>query len=71
VTDTNPLHYLNNKYNSNFETIKWHYTPTADIRKIIKSLKTKSSYGYDEISTQMLQASMPYIISPLIFPMSP
>jgi hypothetical protein len=25
----------------------------------------KSSYGYDEISTKTLKASMPYIISPL------
>jgi hypothetical protein len=57
LTDINPLRYLDNKYTSTFEFIKWHYTTTTDIRKIIKSLKTKSSYGYDEISTRMLKAS--------------
>jgi hypothetical protein len=35
------------------------------LRKILKSLKTKSSYEYDEISTEMLKASMPFIILPL------
>jgi hypothetical protein len=54
-----------------FEPIKWHYTSVADIKKIIKSLKTKSSYGYDEISTKILKISIPYIISPLTFAINP
>jgi hypothetical protein len=41
LTDVNPLFYLNNMYNSTFETIKWLYTSITDISKIIKSLKTK------------------------------
>jgi hypothetical protein len=60
LTNINPLHYLD-RYNSTFENIRWNYTSIADIRKIIKSLKTKSSYGYDEISTKMLKVSMLYI----------
>jgi guanylate kinase len=67
MTDINPLYYLNNMSNFNFETIKWHYISTNKISKIIKSLKTKSSYGYDEISSRMLKASMPFIISPLAY----
>jgi hypothetical protein len=67
LTDINPLYNLNNTYNSTFQTIKWHYTSITNINKIIKSLKTKSSYGYDKISTRMLKASMPYIISPLTY----
>jgi hypothetical protein len=54
LTDIDPLHYLHNKYTSTFESIKWHCTSTTDIRKIIKSLKTKSSYGNDKTSTGML-----------------
>jgi len=34
---------------------------------IIKPLKTKNSYGYDEISIKILKLSAPFIISPLIY----
>jgi hypothetical protein len=33
------------------------------IEQIIKSLKTKNSYGYDEISTKILKISCPFISS--------
>jgi hypothetical protein len=42
-------------------------TSTAVIRKIVTLLKTKSSSGYDGISTKLLETSRPYIISPLIY----
>jgi hypothetical protein len=67
IINTNPLNYLHNSFNSSFENVKWHYTSTAEIRKIIKSLKTKSSGGYNEISAKVLKVSMPYIISPLTY----
>jgi hypothetical protein len=67
TNNTNPLNYLHNSFNSSFGNIRWHYTSTAEIRKIIKSLKTKSSCGYDEISAKVLKVSMPYIISPLTY----
>jgi len=38
---------------------------TKEIGEIIKSLKTKNSYGYDEISTQILKISCPFISSPI------
>jgi hypothetical protein len=38
---------------------------THEIINIIKSLKTKESYGYDEISTKLLKISANYICSPL------
>jgi hypothetical protein len=66
-TRINPLHSLNNKYGPTFEPIKWHYTSTTDIKKINKSLKTKSSYGYNNISTRILKISIPYITSPLSY----
>jgi hypothetical protein len=36
-----------------------------DIRNIIKSLNTKNSHGYDEISTKSLKLSTPFILRPL------
>jgi len=38
---------------------------TKDVGNIIKSLNTKNSYGYDEISTKLLKLSRPFILSPL------
>jgi hypothetical protein len=35
--------------------------------EIFKSLRNKNSSGYDEVSTNVLKASMPYILSPLIY----
>jgi len=37
-----------------------------EIKNIIKSLKLKKSYGYDEIPPRILKVSLPYIISPFI-----
>ena len=47
--------------------MKWHYTSTSEVGKIIKSLKSKNSSGYDEISTRILKLSAPYIVSPLTY----
>ena len=35
--------------------------------QIIKSLKNKTSHGYDEISDKILKASAPFILSPLTY----
>jgi len=40
-------------------------TTSKETEQIIKSLKTKNSYGYDEISTNILKTSSPFISSPL------
>jgi hypothetical protein len=45
--------------------MNWQYTTTHKIDKIIKSLKTKNSSGYDEISNRIIKSSSPFIISPL------
>lgn len=62
-----PLHYLDHSNKSSFENIRWHYTSVTEIRKIIKTLKTKSSYGYNEIPIKILKISMPHIVSPLTY----
>jgi Notch-like protein len=38
-----------------------------EIKDIIRTLKWKSSYGYDEIPLKVLKINTPYIISPLIY----
>jgi hypothetical protein len=38
-----------------------------EMKDIIKSLKNKNTFGYDEISCKVLKFSMPYILSPLIY----
>ena len=45
-------------------SMKWKCTTTEEIERIIKSLKTKNSYGY-EISTKILKVSCPFISSPI------
>ena len=40
---------------------------TKEITSIIKSLQTKNSHGYDEISTKLLKISATYICSPLTY----
>ena len=51
--------YLINNSNSTFPRISWF-----EFGKIIKSLKTKNLYGYDEILIKILKLSAPFIIPP-------
>jgi hypothetical protein len=37
------------------------------LKKIIKSLKTKNTCGYDEISNRIIKLTAPFIISPLTY----
>lgn len=57
--------YMTKSFPNSFPNIKLKYTSTREIEKIIKSLKTKNSYGYDEVSTRILKISAPYISAPL------
>lgn len=47
--------------------IKFNDMSTKEIETIIKSLKTKNSYGYDEISVKILKLSALFINSPLAY----
>jgi hypothetical protein len=47
--------------------IKFNYTLTEEIEKIIKSSKSKISHGYDGILVKILKLSFPFIISPLTY----
>ena len=65
INEPNPISYLMNSFYQRFPKMKWHYTSTYEIGKIIKSLKSKNSSGYDEISTRILKLSASFIVSPL------
>jgi hypothetical protein len=59
--------YLRDTFSTPFTEMKWRYTTSQEIEKIIKSFKTKNSSGYDEITSRIIKASLPYIASPLTF----
>jgi len=52
-------------YNKPYPSMEYKCTTTREIERIIKSLKTKNSYGYDEISTKILKISCPFISAPI------
>jgi hypothetical protein len=62
-----PINYLHKYYSKPFCTIRWHYASTHEITKIIKTLKSKNSCGYDEITSQIIKISEPFIVSPLTY----
>jgi hypothetical protein len=68
IKEPNPLCYLINSFHRPFPKLNWHYASTCMvIEQIVKSLKSKNTSGYDEISTQIIKLSAPYIISPLTY----
>jgi hypothetical protein len=66
-TDNKPLDYLRQVFHNSFPSIKYQAVTSTEIVKIIKSLKTKRSYGYDEIFVEVLKISSPFIISSLTY----
>jgi Notch-like protein len=59
------LSYFSQVFNYPFTNIVFHNTSTGTIEKIIHSLPWKNSCGYDEISMRILEASAPFIRSPV------
>jgi hypothetical protein len=57
--------FMEQAFTKTFPSMKCKYTTTNEIERIIKSLETKNSYGYDEISTKILKISCPFISSPI------
>jgi hypothetical protein len=62
-----PLHYILRNCRYPYPNIKFRYTSTKEIEKIIKSLKTKNAHVYNEISIKILKWSAPFISSPLTY----
>jgi len=51
------LHHILRNCRYPYPNNKSGYTSTKEIKKIIKSLKTKNAYGYNEISVKILKWS--------------
>ena len=62
---TNPINCLTNNFRRPFPKISWQYASTYEIEKIIKSLRTKNTCGYNEISNRIITQTAPCIIAPL------
>ena len=65
--NVDPSNYLITNFDNTFSGINWIHATTYEINKILKSLKTKISYGYDEIPIKILKLSAPFIISPITY----
>jgi len=62
---TDPLINLNSNFKTPTSPLRFNYTTTHEVNRIINSLKTRDSCGYDEISSRILKVSAPYSLSPL------
>jgi hypothetical protein len=58
-------HFMANASQTSFPSMKFTCTTEKEIDCIIKSLKPSNSSGYDEITTNILQACSPYTTSPI------
>jgi hypothetical protein len=47
--------------------INWSYTSIAEVNRIIKSLKSKNSRGYENILVKILKMSVSFFLSPLTY----
>jgi hypothetical protein len=61
------LLYLHLTSTSSYPSIKVSNISMTEVEQIIYSLRSKNLYRYDEISTEVLKISAPYISSPLCY----
>jgi len=52
-----PLQYSQNHLKKHGNIMKWKYVTMYELEKIIKSLNSKNSHGYDGISNKLIKAS--------------
>jgi hypothetical protein len=67
INDKEHILHLYQSFQQPFPTMKLRNTTTNEIDKIIYSLKSMNSHGYDKISTRILKASAPFVLSPLTY----
>jgi hypothetical protein len=61
----NHSHFMEQVFNKPYPTTEHKSMTMKEIEHIINSLKTKNSFGYDEIPTKILKISSPFISYPL------
>lgn len=64
-SNNNSLKYLHKAFNNPHPNIKYQNTSTIEIKKMIKSFKSRSSHGYYKISVKVLKISSQFISLPL------
>jgi hypothetical protein len=57
------IRYLSQTFTNPFLNIKIKCLSTKEVLNIVKSLKSKNSHGYDELSTKVLRMSSPFFSS--------
>jgi len=65
--NTEALNNLYSVFNKPFPQFNMTPVNAKEMKDIIRTLKWKSSYGYDEIPLKIIKVSAPYVISPLIY----
>jgi len=61
------MQYLVNAFQQTLSPIKLKSVTEKEIYEINKSLKWKTSYGYDEVPSWIEKLSMPFISTPFIY----
>jgi hypothetical protein len=64
---TNPINLTKQSATNRCPIINWSYTSTAEVKRIIKYLKSKNSSGYENIPVKILKMSVSLILSPLTY----
>ena len=67
VVRPNPIHSFHTNFKLPCSNMKLKYSTPKEIEKIIKSLKSKTSHGYDGIPMKILKVSTRFITSPLTY----
>jgi hypothetical protein len=67
TSTTDPVANLAGVFNVPCTKMSWCYPTAHETGKIIKSLNTKDSLGYDEITNRIFKLSEPFIILPLTY----
>jgi len=63
----NPIHCLDKNFKLPCSNMRLKYTTPKEVEKITKSLKSKSSHGYDGIPMKFVKVSTPFITSLLTY----
>jgi hypothetical protein len=61
----NHIHFIKQAFENTYPNMESIVSTVKEMEQIVKSLKPKNSFGYDEISTKILKLSAPFIRSPI------
>jgi hypothetical protein len=59
IKDGNHIDFMNHAFTHPYPNMNCSCSTSKEIEEIVKSLKTRNSYGYDEISLMILKVCSP------------